>query len=349
MDVTALTLFVDVVRRGSFAAVARERGVDPSSVSRAVAALEAELGLRLFQRTTRRLAPTEAGAAYFARVEPLVEELDAARLQAADAARRPTGTLRVSAPVSFALLNLVPLLPAFAACYPEVAVDLVLADARLDLVEERLDAAVRLGTLPDLGLGDAVVVRRLAPMVFRACASPTYLARRGRPAVPADLAAHDCLALDVVGFTDRWRFRGPDGTPTTVRARGPLRTSNALALKAAALAGLGVIVQARWIVGRELRDGTLVDLFPDHAVTAAAPGGEPAADRVAGSATGDDADGEASAWLVYPTRAYVPRKVRAFVDHVVRAFAAGPPGDAVTPTGTEYGGHASLRGSISGR
>lgn len=325
MDVAALRTFVDVVRRGSFAAVARDRGVDPSAVSRAVAALEAELGLRLVHRTTRRLSPTEAGAAYFDRVEALVEELERAQLQAADAGRRPTGTLRVSAPVSFALLNLVPLLPAFAERYPELAVDLVLTDAALDLVVERVDVAVRIGARGDAGPGGAsLVARRLAPMVFHACASPAYLARRGRPAEPAALADHSCLLLDVPGITDRWRFRGPDGRTTEVEARGPLRTSNALALKACALAGMGVILQARWIVGRELRAGALVDLFPEHAASAHASAH--AAGAAAGPALGTP-DGALAAWLVYPSRTYLPLKVRAFVDHCAAAFRGGSPGE----------------------
>ncbi len=203
MDLTTLLTFVEVMRRGSFAAVARDRNVDPSSVSRAVKGLEDELGLRLFNRTTRRLSPTEAGVVYFDRVEPLVEELERARLQAADVSERPKGTLRVAAPVSFALLNLVPLLPALVERYPELSFDLVLTDATLDLVEERIDVALLLGPLSDSGL----VVRRLSPMIARACASPSYLERHGRPEKPGDLERHECLLLDVHGFTDRWRFR----------------------------------------------------------------------------------------------------------------------------------------------
>jgi len=180
---------------------------------------------------------------------------------------------------SFAQLNLVPLLPELAARYQALAFALVLTDAALDLVEERIDVAVRLGPLADSGL----IAQRLAPMVARVCATPAYLARRGRPAAPADLAEHDCLLLAMPGFTDRWRFRDQDGRVADVRVRGQLRTSNAVALKACALGGMGVISQARWIVGRELRDGRLVDLFPEHEVVAA--GSESPA-----------------MWLLYPTR-----------------------------------------------
>jgi DNA-binding transcriptional LysR family regulator len=305
MDVTTLRTFVDVMRRGSFAAVARDRDVDPSSISRAIARLEDELGLRLFHRTTRRLSPTEAAVVYFDRVESLVEELERARLKAVDSGDRPTGTLRIAAPVSFAQLNLVPLLPELAERYPGLSFDLVLTDAALDLVEERIDVALRLGPLPESGL----VAHRLSPLVARVCASPAYLARHGRPETPPDLERHDCLLLNMPEFTDRWRFRDRAGQQTDVRVRGRLRTSNAVALKQCALGGMGVILQARWIVGRELHRGSLIDLFPDHEVTAAA-------------------FASPAIWLLYPSRTYLPRKVRVFVDFVRRKFEAAPPWDA---------------------
>jgi DNA-binding transcriptional LysR family regulator len=306
MDLATLRTFVEVMRRGSFAAVARDRNVDPSSVSRAIAGLERELGLRLFNRTTRRLSPTEAGTLYFGRVEPLVEELERARLQATDVSERPKGTLRIAAPVSFAQLNLVPLLPELTERYPELSFELMLVDAALDLVEERIDVALRLGPLSDSGL----VARRLSPMVFRACASPAYLERRGHPEEPGDLERHDCLLLNVPGFTDLWRFWNREGHETVVQARGRVRTSNAVALKQCALSGMGVILQARWIVGRELREGTLVDLFTEHEATAAT-------------------FESPAAWVLYPSRAYVPLKVRVFVDFLARKFEKTPPWDSL--------------------
>ena len=305
MDLDALRTFVAVVRRGSFAAVARDQGVDPSSVSRSVARLEDELGVRLLHRTTRRLTPTEAGGVYAARVGPVVEELDAAAARAADAAAGLTGTLRVAGPVSFALLNVVPVLPAFAAQHPALSFDLILTDAPVDLVAERVDVALQLGPLADSSL----VARRLATLEARAVAAPAYLARRGHPLTPADLAGHDGLHLDVPGFSETWRFRDPEGFETAVAVPAQLQTSNAVALKACAVAGMGVTVQGRWIVGRELRRGDLIDLFPEHEATAATFGGP-------------------SVWVVYPTRRYVPAKVRAFVAFLVDAFAAGPPWDS---------------------
>jgi len=304
MELTRLRTFVDVMRRGSFSAVARDRDVDPSSVSRAIAGLEIELGLRLFHRTTRRLSPTEAGLVYFDRVEPLVGELEHARLQAVDTSQRPTGTLRLAAPVSFAQLNLVPLLPELAQLYPELSLDLVLTDAALDLVEERIDVALRLGPLADSGL----IARKLASMVPKTCASPGYLERRGLPRRPSDLAEHDCLLLDMPGFSDTWRFRDREGKTTDVRVSSRLRTSNAVALKQCALGDMGVILQGRWIVGQELNDGRLIDLFPDHQVTAAS----------------FDAP---AIWLLYPSRSYLPLKVRVLIEFLQRKFEHGSPWD----------------------
>jgi len=304
MDFGTLRTFVDVMRRGSFAAVARDRGVDPSSVSRAIASLEDELGLRLFQRTTRRLSPTEAGSVYFDRVEPIVEELERARLTAVDIGERPKGTLRIAAPTSFAELNLVPLLPEIAETFPELSFDLVLTDAALDLLDERIDVALRLDPLPESG----VVASRLTPMTARVCASPDYVARRGRPRTPADLKDQNCLQLIMPGFSDRWRFRDASGQVTVVPVTGNLRTSNAIALKQCALAGMGIILQARWIVGRELRRGDLIDLFPEH------------------EATSSEIESPA-VWLLYPSRTYLPLKVRVFVDFLKQRFQDDPPWD----------------------
>lgn len=308
MDTAVLEIFVEAVRRGSFAAVARDRGVDPSSISRAIATLESDLGVRLLQRSTRRLAPTEAGMIYFERVESIVDELARARSLAADAGERPTGRLRIAAPVSFAQLNIVDLLPEFAAAYPELSLDLLLTDATVDLVTERVDVALRMGPLADSSL----VAHRLAPLVMRACASPAYLARRGRPAGPAELAGHDCLVLAMPGFGSRWRFRATDGSVEEVSVAARVTTSNGVALKRFALAGMGVSLQSRWTGGRELRTGELVDLFPDFEATAS---------------SFDNA-----MWVIYPSRAYLPLKVRAFVDFLKDKFRNGPPWDTESAT-----------------
>ncbi|MEM1449431.1 MAG: LysR family transcriptional regulator [Planctomycetota bacterium] len=297
MEIRHLRLFLDVFRRGSFAAVARDHGVDPSSVSRTIASLEDDLGFGLFDRTTRKIAPTEAGEVYYARIAPLIDDLERASELAGGSAKNPRGTLRILAPVSFSLLNVVPVLPRFLEAYPGIRVDLQLSDALLDLVENRIDVAIRLGPLQD----SSYIGQELASMRPRVCASPGFVERHGAPKRPADLAKLPCLLLDMPGFGSRWRYRDARGRESHVDVEGRLKTSNAVALKQLALSGLGAILQAEWIVGRELADGTLVDLFPDHEFTAS--------------------DFDNAIWTLRPARSHEPAKVRAFLDFLRSAFA----------------------------
>lgn len=307
MDVLALRIFVEVMRRGSFAAVARDRDLAPSSISRAIATLEDDLGIRLFQRTTRRLAPTEAGRIYFERVEPLIDELERARLMATDVSERPRGTLRVTTPVSFGQVVMIPFLPELMATHPELSVELLMTDAMVDLLAERVDVALRLGRLPDSGL----TAHRLCDMAFAVCASPAYLERHGRPEAPHDLAQHDCLVFLMGSHRSRWRFQRARGKITEVAVHGRCVISNALALRECAVAGMGPVLLPRWAVARELERGALVDLFPGHQVTAT--------------------DFDSAAWLLYPSRAYLPLKVRVFVDFLAARFRNGAPWQARPP------------------
>jgi DNA-binding transcriptional LysR family regulator len=301
MDLLALRIFVEVMRRGSFAAVARDRNLAPSSISRAIATLEDDLGIRLFQRTTRQLAPTEAGRIYFERIEPIVDELERAQLMAADVSDQPRGTLRVTTPVTFGQIVIIPLLPELTATYPELSLELLMTDAMVDLLAERVDVALRLGRLADSGF----TAHRLCDMAFAVCASPGYLERRGRPRTPGDLERHDCLVFLMGGYRTRWRFRSRKGAITEVPIHGRCVISNALALRECAVAGMGPVLLPRWVVARELRSGALIDLFPGHDVTAT--------------------DFDSAAWLLYPSRAYLPLKVRVFVDFLKQRFQGRPP------------------------
>ena len=292
MELSSLQIFAEVMRRGSFAAVARDRDVSPSAISRSVAALENELGLRLFQRTTRRLAPTEAGALYFARIEPLVGELEQARQAAADVRERPSGILRVTASVAFGQTCLVPLLPELNRRYPELSLELLLTDSNLDMVAERIDVALRLGPRSD----GRLIGLRLFETRYRVCASPDYLARAGAVAAPEDLRARPCLVFALPGYRSRWIFLDRAGRRSEVPIEGRFVISSALALRDCALNGLGPALLADWLIGDDLSSGALVDLFPGHRVTAT--------------------DFDTAAWLLYPSRAYLPLKVRAFIDFV---------------------------------
>ncbi len=290
MDTNALELFSLVVKHGSFAAAARDRNLDPSSVSRIIAGLETELGVRLFQRNTRQLALTEAGNVYFQRIEPLIEEIQHAQHAAVDVSSRVTGTLRVTASNSFGLKFVVPRLPAFAQHYPELVVDLMLTDAVVDLLSERMDIAIRLGTLADSNMVSQV----LTYTRYRVVASPAYLQRHGTPKQPVQVSEHNGLLFPLAGFRSRWIFRDKKGVQSEVPIKGKLLVSNAIGLQQCALAGMGLALLPGWLVQDDIESGKLVDLFPTWEVTAT--------------------DFETAAWFVYPSRAYVPLKVRVFID-----------------------------------
>lgn len=306
MDIATLEIFVDVMRHGSFAEVARQRRVAPSSVSRAIATLEEALAVRLFQRSTRRLAPTEAGRLYFERVEPLLEQLDAAAALAVDASAQPQGVLRITAPPSFARLNLVPLLPRLSALYPALELDLRLTDRMLDLVRDGIDVALRLGRLND----SALIARRLCPMVYVLAASPEYLSDHGAPRAPLDLVEHRCLRYPVPGHAARWRFRASgdeQGQVVEVPIDGRHIVSDGVALRDMAVAGMGIVMLPRWNMAEALEGGRLVPLLTEYEATAS--------------------HFDVAAWLVRPSRAFVPRKVRAFIDFIQAAFADGAPAE----------------------
>ncbi|MEM1255636.1 MAG: LysR family transcriptional regulator [Cyanobacteria bacterium P01_H01_bin.21] len=297
MDISVLQLFVQVVKQRSFTAVARDRDLDPSSVSRAIAGLEAELGVRLFQRTTRQLFPTEAGQTYFNRIEPLLEEMQQAIDATIDISEKPKGTLRVTASVAFGHHCIVPLLPEFASRYPNLTVDLWLTDTVVDFLTNQIDVAVRLGILSD----STLMAQRLIPTHYAVCGSPAYLQRSESLQQPADLAHHNCLLFPLTGFRSRWLFKSKDEQLTEVSISGHTIISSAIALKQCAISGMGLALLPNWLVNEELCSGILINVFPEHKVTAT--------------------DFNTAAWLVYPSRAYVPLKVRVFIDFLKQTIS----------------------------
>ncbi len=308
MDIASLKTVLLVRTHGSIAGAARALDIDPSSVSRTVAGIEADLGIRLFQRTTRRLTVTEEGQTYLTRLEPLIEEMDAAREDARGLRGQPSGLLRITASVAFAHQMIVPLLPSFQARYPDITIDLRSSDANLDLVENGIDLAIRLAPAPK---GD-LVSTRLMQTRYRVVASPEFLVEQEPVAHPTDLAGLNCLRFALPGLQDNWTFRSGDEAPFTVAVRGNLMFSNALALRRAAGMGLGVAILADWLIGDDLRTGRLVALFQDYDCTASVF--------------------ETAAWALYPNRSYLPQKVRVMIDFLrgnmppasrQRPFAAG--------------------------
>jgi len=306
MDLQQLRTFVDVVHQGSFAAAARQLDMAPSMVTRSVAALERELGVRLMQRTTRKLSLTEAGAAYYEHVCSALELLERASDEAHSVTGEVRGAVRVTASVSYGQMVIVPVLPALHQLHPGLEIDLLLTDRLVDLVAERVDIAVRLGPAVDSSL----VGMQLASARYRVCASPAYLESHGQPRMPADLAQCDCLRFPLPGFRTQWKFRVADGPVEIVDVHGWLVLSTALALLRAALDGLGPVLLADWVVAPDLACGRLVDLFPGHEVT------------------GTSFD--SAVCLLYASRAYVPRRVRTVVDflkaRVGQQYQRGPEG-----------------------
>lgn len=289
MDIADIRTFIAVARRNSFAAVAREQNVDPSSISRAIAVVEAELGVRLFQRTTRRMVLTEAGSLYFSRMSPVIEELERIEDEVVAARLEPAGPLRLTASVAFGEVCLTPLLPALQAAFPRLQFELLFTDDNLDLIADRVDLAIRLAP----SYRADIIGTKLFQTRYHVVASPKYLRRRRPLRAPEDLAAHDCLLYALPEFRSRWLFKKKEAV-TEVPVHGSFIFSSALVMKTATVDGLGPALLADLQIAAELKSGRLVDLFPAYQATAT---------------TFDTA-----AWLLYPSRSYIPRKVRAVID-----------------------------------
>jgi DNA-binding transcriptional LysR family regulator len=290
-----MAVFARVVEAQSFTAAAAQLGMSRSAVSKTIAALEDRLGARLLNRTTRRLALTEVGQAFYERSARIVAEAEDAELAVSSLQAVPRGTLRINAPVSFGALHLAPALADFLQRYPELRVDIALADRVVDLLDEGYDLAVRIGALADSSL----IARRLADNHMVVCAAPAYWRRRGRPDEPRDLARHACLTYAYQHNPNTWPFAGPDG-PFAVRVEGPLVSNNGDLSRAAALAGLGVVALPRFLCGPDLAAGRL----------------EPVLGAWMPPPTGIHA--------VYPHARHLSVKVRAFLDFLAERFAPLP-------------------------
>ncbi len=255
-DLGHMAVFVRVVEGRSFSAAARALGTTTSAVSKRVARLEERLGVRLLTRSTRKLALTEAGAALFERAARILRDIESAEVEVSRHTGAPRGTLRVSAPTSFTESRVVPSLPRFFERYPEVSVELSVSDRFVDLVAERYDVALRVGSVASEGL----VVRRLGAEPAVAVASPDYLARRGTPEAPDDLLAHECLRYTLVPARHEWRFADRRGE-RVIPATGRFASDHGGSIHAAALRGLGVAWMPRFMVDEDLREGRLVQIL----------------------------------------------------------------------------------------
>ncbi|GAB2874840.1 LysR family transcriptional regulator [Paraburkholderia jirisanensis] len=298
-DLDDILAFLATFDAGSFTAASAVLGRDASIVSRRVSALESRLGVRLMERTTRRLAPTEAGAAFYRRMRAAISLMDEASAEITQSNRIASGLLRIALPATFGQRWIGPMLPMFLATWPQVTIEAEFSDRYVDLVHERFDLAVRLGDLADSRL----VARQLASNDRIVVASPSYLTAHGTPASPDELAAHACLAnLRFEGFPD-WHFCRAD-VSTAVRVKGRLIADDPASLVAAAVAGLGVTVCARWLIADELARGQLVRVLHDWQF-----------------------EHSGGIHLVRPSSRFTPFKTRAFADWLAAQFIP-PPWDA---------------------
>ena len=285
-DLEALAVFAKVAELGSFARASAELKLSKPTVSKAVARLEQRLHASLFNRTSRRLALTEAGEKLRTRASAMLAEGEAAEAEALNQSQSPRGTLRIAAPMSFGVLHLAPLLPEFFRQYPDVSVDLQLSDAIIDLVGDGFDGAIRIAVLPDSSL----LARRLCAMPVYLVAAPSYLKVHGRPKHPLHLSEHAAITYSYTPRQGVWHFKKKSGETASVRPEGPLRVNNGEAMLPAILAGVGVAMLPEFIVREALAKKQVEVLLPewsppDAAVYWVTPPGGPKPARV--TAMGD--------------------------------------------------------------
>ncbi|HKJ51678.1 MAG TPA: LysR family transcriptional regulator [Gammaproteobacteria bacterium] len=290
-----MNIFVEVARRGGFTPAARHLALSRAQVSKAVSRLEQHLGVRLLNRTTRRVSLTATGRVYLERCETILEDIAELEDTAARESGEPAGRLQLSAPTSFGILHLKRAIPAYLEKYPAVQISLSLTDRFVDIVAEGFDLAIRIAELEDSSL----VARRIAPSRLVCCAAPDYLEKHGEPRVPQDLAIHHCLVYSNDLQPDRWQMRGPAGIES-VRVNGPVCADNGDVLRSAALSGLGIALLPTFIVGADIRKGSLRQVLADYYPP------------------------PISINAVFPSRRFLSVRVRSFVEFLVEFFGETP-------------------------
>jgi len=293
----AFEVFVEVVRKNGFARAAEALDTSPANVTRYVSDLEAHLGTRLLNRSSRKLSLTESGEALYERARTILDDVAEAEAASSSTTLHPRGTLRINAPLSFGVLHLAPLWPRFLKRYPDIELDVALSDRVVDLVEEGYDLAIRISRVP----ANAYAARKLATSQNIVCAAPAYLRKHGKPKTPADLLAHACIGYRYSATADEWNFLDRQGRAHAVKVPCVMHTNNGDTARAAALGGAGIIWQPKFLIGDDLRTGRLVGLLPDYRM--------PDIDILA----------------LYPSRRHLSAKVRVMIDFLADAFKDVPP------------------------
>ena len=293
MALSDFEIFAQVISTGSLSSAGRNLGFTPAMVSKRIKGLEARLGVRLIQRTTRCLALTDTGQAFHQRVTAIIQAIEEAEAFVSRRAQTARGKLRIAAPTSFGRMHLLPKLSCFVDENPDIDLEIELTDGPVDLVVDRIDAAIRIGVPEDSRL----VMRRIAPAHRRICAAPAYLDQLGHPHRIEDLAMHRLLAV----FSETmWELEGPQGT-VIAPVRSVIRTGSNDVVREALLAGMGIGLCTSWDIADDLASGRLVELLPDYRSAQ-----------------------ESGLYVLYPSRRQLPASVRAFIDHVGRAHRQEP-------------------------
>ncbi len=290
-----LNTFVSVVQAGSFVRASEASGLTKAATSRYVADLEARLGVRLLNRTTRRLSLTSEGQIFFERAKEILSLLEEAEGEITRRNGQASGVLRINAPVTFGLLHLAPIWGAFRTLYPHLQIELNLSDRVIDLVEEGVDVAIRIAELQN----STLISRRLTTTRMVLCASPDYLLKHTAPSRPSDLQHHDVIAYSYFAGKDEWSFAGPQGLET-VKTNPNFRTNSGDTCKALALASQGIILQPSFLVYEELKQKKLIEIMPEYRSI------------------------ELGVYALYPSKKHIAAKVVVLIDFLIKHFKNAP-------------------------
>lgn len=293
VDTSDLAIFAAVVSTGSLTAAGKQMGLSPAVVSKRLRKLEDQLGTRLIHRTTRQIGLTDIGREYHERIVDILAGLDEAHSFVSRGSDSALGTLKISAPTGFGRMHVAPHLQKFMQANPQLQLNIVLSDRFVDVIAEGFDVAIRIGTLPD----STLVARRLAPIRRVLCATPLYISRHGEPRDLEQLSKHTCLATHNQNV---WKLEGPQGA-VNYKVLGKLQTNSSEVVRETLLSHAGIALRSTWDVGRELANEQLQVVLPQY--------------------TGNRQD---AVYAIYPTRNFLPAKVRVFIEFLVELFGPNP-------------------------
>jgi DNA-binding transcriptional LysR family regulator len=295
-EFSQIKTFITLVENRSLSKAAEKMDIAVSAVSRRLKELESSLGVQLIQRTTRKMHLTEAGEKFYQRCGRLLDELEEAKQEASNSANYLSGTLKIAAPLSFGVAHLSPAIAAFMHLHPQIKIDLDMSDRRIDLIDEGLDLAIRIGTLEDSSL----MARKLASVRHVVCASPDFFKTYGMPKTPQDLSEMPALCYGNLDHPDTWHYHDKNNRPAKVKVPLRMRATNGDALVEAAVAGLGVLCEPSFIVHGAVERGVLIPVLTDYQWYAM------------------------NIYAVYPQTRHMPARVRVFIDFLVSHFGDNP-------------------------